>query len=276
MEKRGGKKVTEVPKNVELKKKGHHLHLPIVQRNMYLNYSGMSTFTKCPLQFKYKNILQIPVYKGAAGIFGSYIHDVLEFLYKNIQMGKTPSLNEVIEYYEDNWKPYGFLSKEQQLEYHTKGKEMIGEYYALHKADFRKPLFLERGFKVKVGDFTVSGFIDRVDKISDDKCEIIDYKTGKPQTLQKLQKDKTQLLQLYIYSIAAQDLWNLNPWKLSLYYLENQTKISITPTPEDLALASEYIQEIGKEIMQSNFEGKPNEIVCKYCDYKKICPSRAK
>jgi len=57
---------------------------------------------------------------------------------------------------------------------------------------------------------------------------------------------------------------------LSLYFLDNQQKISTRKTKEQLQSAIKEIFEIRKEIEQSNFTCS-GHMFCRNCEYKLMC-----
>ena len=49
-----------------------------------------------------------------------------------------------------------------------------------------QPIWLEKQFQFKLGPHVLRGRVDRVDRLPDGGYELIDYKTGRPQTLAQL------------------------------------------------------------------------------------------
>jgi DNA helicase-2/ATP-dependent DNA helicase PcrA len=134
---------------------------------------------------------------------------------------------------------------------------------------FVVPLDLPRGEKrLKIG-----GKIDRVDKLPDGKIEIIDYKTGANIPTQK-QIDHD--LQLTFYALAAMGIneepFNKKPEniKLSLYYFDNQKKISTTRIKEQLEETKKEILKWREEIEKSDFKCS-GHFFCKNCEYSLMC-----
>lgn len=119
----------------------------------------------------------------------------------------------------------------------------------------------------------IGGKIDRVDVLSSGKIEIIDYKTG--ENIPK-QNDVDKNMQLNFYALAATRI-NESPFNkkpdeiiLSLYYFENQQKISTKRTQKDLDLAVKEIFKVREEIEKSDFNCS-NHFFCSSCEYKSFC-----
>ena len=264
--------VTEFPKDLKVLPS---MKLPVINKTLNLNHSGISAFRGCPLRYKYSNIIQIPRPQSAAPQFGTMIHETLEQFYRRYKEGEIVTAETLLSYYKEHWKRFGYISKEQEKNYFEKGIAILQSYWEVNSKHLTKPIYLEKGFGLKMGTYNVTGKIDRIDRIRDDEVEVVDYKTGRPKTQKEVEKDDEVRLQLYIYAIACQDFLNVNATKLTFYYLEDQSKVTLVPEPEDLAWAENIIVETAGQILESTFEGTPGK-VCEWCDFESICPSRAK
>ena len=83
-------------------KKGEELPQQIVKQPIeYLSYSQIETFMTCPLQYKYRYILKIPIPPTAAGSFGTSIHLTLQKFYEQARQGKKLSQENLLQIYEE-------------------------------------------------------------------------------------------------------------------------------------------------------------------------------
>ncbi|HWA52251.1 MAG TPA: ATP-dependent DNA helicase [Patescibacteria group bacterium] len=232
----------------------------------YLSYSQIETFEICPLHFKLKYILKIPTQPIAAASFGTSIHNTLRDFYES----KKNAEKDLLKLFKKNWIHEGFLDKKQNQEFFDKGKKYLKDFYKLQFDKNKLPTFLEQDFVIPISkDLKVGGRIDRVDKLPDGTIEIWDYKTGMNVPTQK---EIDRNLQLTIYALAAQDLFKKKPEKvkLSLYYFENQKKITTVRTKSDLIKAKEEILRIKKEIEKSEFKCS-GSMLCEFCEFKMFC-----
>jgi DNA helicase-2/ATP-dependent DNA helicase PcrA len=252
------------------------------------SFSRLEAYSNCPLQYKFSYILKIPVEEKANFIFGKAIHNALrdffissanpEFLqgslFKKEEGEKNgsakPTLEDLKKIYEKNWQADGYQSKEERESYKKKGAEILKLFYEkLNNGGWPEILFLEKNFNIRIGEYRLSGAIDRIDMLPDGTAEIIDYKTGNPKK-QLLAGDKRQLL---IYKIAVQQLLGLNVSKLTYYYLDNNSPLSFSgKEKEEKKLIEEIIREI-KEIEKGDFSARPG-FLCGYCDFRDICEFR--
>ena len=254
----------------------------------YFSFSQISCFSKCPLQYKYKYVLKIPIEGKAVFSFGRSMHSTLCEFVKRAQGRKTEQTDlfrkekqkkqvqqvgfeELNKIFEKEWIDEWYKDKNQQQDYHKLGKKIIKGFYE----DFQKnppeileidgKLALEMSFKFKAGNYTILGTIDRIDKTTGG-ASIVDYKTGKAK--EKFYPDDKQ--QLLIYQIALEECFGLKPIELSYYYLEAGKKVSFLGSQKDIEKQKQDILSRIKEIGKSDFSPTPG-FNCKFCDFYNIC-----
>lgn len=260
------------------------------------SYSQINSYQRCPYQYKLAHVLNIPTKGNASFSFGQTMHSALQQFYTRLQelnsmkqdslfgshnVGninrdntKAPTLEELLAFYEKNWQDDWYESKRQREDYYKKGKEILKIFYASQEGNWNMPAVLERGFKIKIGDYVLNGRIDRVDVMPDGKLEIIDYKTG--QSKEKITgDDKDQLL---IYQIAAQTLpeyKNIGEVKkLTFYYLNDNIRTSFIGKEEESEKMLDKILNVIEKIRSGDFTPAPSRHVCSHCDFKGICEFR--
>jgi DNA helicase-2/ATP-dependent DNA helicase PcrA len=237
----------------------------------YLSYSQIDTFITCPLQYKYRYILKIPVPPTAAGSFGTSIHGTLQKFYEEVRRGKEPTKDDLVSILEKTWLPVGYSSRQYEEKMKKRGEEMLKAFYEKFYDPNVVPKSLEQLFKIKLTKtLKIGGKIDRVDEMFSGKLEIIDYKTGK----RPKEKEIEENLQMTVYALAATDkgLYNKKPEEvtLSFYFLGTQEKISSTRTGKQLNEARKKLIEKAEEIARSSFKPKVGPW-CDFCDFKLIC-----
>ncbi|MFN3301556.1 MAG: ATP-dependent helicase [Patescibacteria group bacterium] len=240
------------------------------------SYTQLRVFEICPKQYKYAHILQLPGRPKFTFSFGHSIHNTLRDFYLRYQeTKKVPSLEELLEIYEKNWLDDWYESKEQELERKEKGRQALIEFYKKHQEKFKIPKFIEKGFNIKIGNYTIKGVIDRIDVLKPggesgvDHVEIIDYKTG------EIPKDKrNELDQLLIYALAVREVFHDLPTRLTYYYIDANQSISVDDFEDDLAHFKEKIIDMIDKILKSDFAPTPNPWKCRNCDFREICEDR--
>jgi DNA helicase-2/ATP-dependent DNA helicase PcrA len=246
------------------------------------SFSQMQMYERCPLQYKFSNILKIPTFGNAHFTFGTVIHSTLqkfleEFLTPTSPqqslfgaaepVQKKPDLNKLLKIYEDSWRDDWFADAGQKKEYYEKGKKLLKVFFEEFSADMPAVKFLETGFNFPLGKYLFNGRIDRIDE-KNELCEIIDYKTGQAKGDDLSTDDKRQLL---FYQIAAEEILKLPLEKLTYYYLESGKKVSFLGKDKDKDKLKEKFLDIIAQIEARNFEPSPNPNICMFCDFKDIC-----
>ncbi len=243
----------------------------------YLSFSQIETFQTCPLHYKLKYILKIPTPPSASQSFGTAIHATLKNFFEEVAAGSKPTEKFIYELLENNWVKEGFKSKSHEKEFFNKGKLYLSGFL---KQGFNPKIFptaLELPFTIPLGkDLKIGGRLDRVDNLGNGEIEIVDYKTGATIPSQR-EVDKN--LQLSFYALAASKI-PTEPFgktpdkiKLSLYFLDNQEKISTTRTAKQLEDAVTEILKIRDEIEKSDLKCS-NHMFCQMgCEFSLFCKS---
>jgi DNA helicase-2/ATP-dependent DNA helicase PcrA len=266
---------TELPTAI----KGHELKR--------VSFTQLAAFSKCPLQYKYAHILRIPIFGKHQMSFGKSMHNTLQhFLEQHLNQTNNaqtslfdtnpepeaqniPTLKDLLKLYEQNWINEWYPTQEIKEEYQKKGKDSLTEYHKILTETKPEIAFIEKGFTIKIGDITIKGRIDRIDK-TENAYEIVDYKTGSPKKDGKLSWDDKK--QLILYAIAGERCFDppLNITKLTYHYLENNTSVSFEPKDELKEKLIEEVKSSVNAIRTSDFAPSPG-FHCNFCDFKDIC-----
>lgn len=244
---------------------------PLRQEITYLSYSQLDTFLTCPLQYKYRYMLRIPVPPSAALSFGDTMHRTIKAFYESVRAGDNPSKEDLLLLLDKHWLPLGYRDKAYEAKMKSHGKELLAGFYDKGYDPKRLPEKLEEAFKIKITPrLTLGGKIDRVDRKPDGSVEIIDYKTGQAPK----NRDVTQDKQLSVYALAATDngIYNATPEKVivSFYFFEGQEKISAKRTKEQLDQTRKDIAKTAEDISKSDFKPTPGKH-CDFCEFRLIC-----
>ncbi|MBI2051511.1 ATP-dependent helicase [Candidatus Roizmanbacteria bacterium] len=234
------------------------------------SFSQLETYLLCPLRYKYQYILKIPTIPTSAASFGTTIHKALQLFYQEFLRDRKIGLEQLLQSYKASWVPIGYASKTHENRMKKEGERMLTRYFkTFHNPDL-KIIDLEKVFKIKVGDITISGKIDRVDNMKRGGIEIIDYKTGKIPKEKELKEN----LQLSIYLLAATDkgLYNkpFDEVTLSFYYLQNLEKFSMKKTEEDIVKVKDTVKQTVREIKKGDYPPHVGPW-CDFCPFRMIC-----
>ena len=169
-----------------------------------LSYSQISRYQTCPLWYKLQYIDKLKPKERFYLSFGDIIHQCAEYFFK-IPVPPPPTLEKLLQFYENNWISEGYESPEQEQQYKEYGKQLLADFQRIHSADFKMPLAVEQQFYVNIQGTVLGGKIDRIDKLGDG-VSIVDYKTSKDIfTTDHLEQD----LQLTFYQLAVETMWKM-------------------------------------------------------------------
>lgn len=233
-----------------------------------MSYTQFNTFKECPLKYSYRYLMAVPTPPSHASSYGTAIHATLNEFYQEMKGGAAPQLENLLSLFEKNWIHEGFDDRGHEEKRKSEGREVLKKFFEVNGAPaWVIPAFLEKPFSLKIGEARVGGRIDRIDKLADGTYEVIDYKTGSSKKDTDLKKD----LQLSLYDIACREGLGIRVSKLSLYFIDDNVKVSTSRTDEQLEACRTEILELVEEMKKSDFAPTPG-FVCKFCDFRLICP----
>lgn len=245
----------------------------------YISYSQIATFLACPLHYKLRYILNFPSPPSPALSYGISVHGSLRDILLGNRSGEKID-NEIIKnILKKNWIKDGYSGKTHEQKTYDQAEKILFEFWKNYKVEKPQTVGIEAPFnfwlknlpagrQVKAG-----GRIDRVDRLPNNKIEIIDYKTGKNMLTDKKAQDD---LQLSFYALAATEvrdqIFGKTPEDviLTLHYLEPNQKVTTTRSKDELEAAKEKILSIVTQIENSDFRCSGG-MMCKNCEYNMLC-----
>lgn len=252
------------------------------------SFSQISTFEKCPLEYKYAYYLRLPM-KGSHYLsFGSTIHTVLERYLEKYQLNlslpqqdlfsketkvELPPEKLLYELYESEWIDDWYKSKEQKEQYKARGASILKTFYEKTIHNPPQPKLIEQPFTLKLGkngEYLFNGKVDRADT-TENGIIIIDYKTSEKAPTKHGAED---IDQLRIYQWAAQDFFHLPVSGLMYWYLVPNELIpiklasgeEITKLKSKITASIEKIREAVKYDLFAELHKKSSKHDCKYLD----------
>jgi RecB family exonuclease len=232
-----------------------------------LSFTQISLYRSCPLSYKLQYIDGLKPKEKSYFSFGTTMHACAERFFR-VNTPPPPSLEELLQYYEENWLSQGYASPEEEARYKGYGKDILTRFWEIHQADFRLPIAIERNFIIDIEGIKLRGFIDRVDKLESGGLSIIDYKTNQELfTADYLAGD----LQLTIYQMAAEQTWQLPVERLTLYHLRSNTACTCPPRERgQIEQTRRLVLDVADGITKGNFPAIEGPF-CP-CDFPEYCP----
>ncbi len=202
--------------------------------------------------------------------FGSVMHNTIKYFMGELAKGHVLPFEEVERKFELEWTSAGFEDDYQEQEYKKDGVAQLRAFYASTLASPPEIIAQEKTFELPMeNNVVLTGRMDQVNRLAPGEEEIVDYKTGKPRNEDKAKKD----VQLSVYALAAREVFDWNPTRLTLHFLQNNQAVSATRDDKQLNKVRAEIQEAAADIRAGDFPAKPG-FACKFCDYESICPAR--
>jgi DNA helicase-2/ATP-dependent DNA helicase PcrA len=256
------------------------------------SFTQLAAFQNCPLQYKFAHVYKIPIFGSGNKSFGNCIHFTLEDILKlhlergsqkqtslfnsttsevQFESGLRVTEKEAFEIFEENWAKNDNWYKDQMDygEHLKKGRSAIKTMINSWQKAPPEVAFLERKFDWLLGENSIGGKVDRIDRCPDGTFAIIDYKTGKAKTEDNIErKDKEQL---WIYQLAMEEM-GLNISSLRYVYVLSGQELFVDPLKDEKKVSfREIIENRTKEILLSRFPAKPDKNICWFCDFKDVC-----
>jgi putative RecB family exonuclease len=234
---------------------------------MRLSYSSINTYETCPAKYRFQYEERLPSAPSAALSFGDSLHQALHRFHSR-PVPVAPSIEELHEILEAVWVGEGFADVSEEQMYLDHGRQVLAQYHRENADHYRIPAALEFRFQIDVEGVTLSGVIDRMDRIPGGGYEIIDYKTNRRLPPQSRINDD---LQLSIYALAAREVWGIEPERLTLYYLLPGQRMSTTRGAREIDELRRRIATVAERIEAGKFEPRQNPL-CDWCDFQALCP----
>ena len=258
---------------------------PRIER-FVMNVSALNNYLHCPLEFYFRNMVNIPSPRNEAAEFGSAVHHALQRLFEQMQRyNEFPSAHSLLQDFEGYMHRHRELFTKEQFERRLEyGQEVLTNYYNTYVNKWNTVVAIERNIKgVVVNGIPMKGKIDKLEFDGTD-VNVVDYKTG------DLEKARPKLMlpndkepnggdywrQAVFYKILLDNYagrkWNavsfefdfIEPDKKNEYH---RRKVRIEP--EDITTVTQQIVTVWNKIQQHDFYtgcGKPD---CHWCNFVK-------
>lgn len=243
---------------------------PPVPEPLQISPSGIGTLAACPQKYLFSGVWKLRGQPGAAMSFGSVMHNTIKYFVGEMKNGRALPFEEVAHKFELEWTSAGFEDDYQEQEYKKDG---LAQLRAFHETTLAAPpvvIAQEKVFEMPMeNNVVLTGRMDQVNRLGPGTEEIVDYKTGKPRGEDKARKD----VQLSAYALAAREVFEWNPARLTFHFLQTNQAVSATRDDKQLQKVREQIQEAAADIRAGEFPANPG-FACRFCDYESICPAR--
>lgn len=241
-------------------------------RKPTLSPTRFATYLACPVKYRWSYIdkrYQWFVKAKAYYSFGTSLHQVLERFHDSQDLG-VQTTGEAVAALEENWMTSGYSSPEEAAEALAEGRVLVEGYVAaaMEVEEGSTTLFVEKELQKDMGDWTLSGRIDRISERGDGAIEIIDYKSGGLAPESPLYD-----IAMGCYALLASPIYPGRHLITTLISLRNGERASAERTCEELAQFEADIRKLASDILNRDYptiDPKPKPL-CVNCDFLRVC-----
>ena len=237
-----------------------------------MSFLRMEDYLTCPLKYKFRHILRVPVLPHHSLVFGRVLHASVHHFLKSRMKGRTLGEEDVIREYERLWVNEGYLSREHEELRKKSGEQALRLFYRREMKSENVPALLEKSFKWLEGKVRFTGRWDRVDFEAEGPV-IIDFKTTEVKDQKEADRKTRDSLQMDVYALSFLETEGMAPFETRLHFLESDLVGRAAKGRKEQEKAREKILEAEEGIRAGEFMPRPDWHNCNYCEFKTICPS---
>ena len=244
-----------------------------------LSPSRVSSFTTCPMQFRFSSIEKLPEAPGVATTRGTIVHRALELLFVRPASDRTPEaldhdLSTVLDEYSEHPDYAGLrLDDDAAAAFDRDCRDLIGRYFAMEDPTSVREIGLELRMEAQVGSLTLRGIIDRLELDDDGELVVTDYKTGRAPSGNWEQKS---LAGVHFYSFLCEAVFGRRPSKIRLMYLKSGETIETVPSEQSVRFITTRTTAVWSAVERACTTGdfRPRRSkLCDYCSFQRWCPA---
>ncbi|HEX7368034.1 MAG TPA: ATP-dependent DNA helicase, partial [Candidatus Saccharimonadales bacterium] len=223
-----------------------------------LSVSQIACWLRCPKDFYYTYVLQVPLPPNPALQYGTAIHGAIEAIHTGRREGTPPTLQQLLEQVETALPTAGYLSKRSRERAHDRARQTVEAIYERFSSA-PLPIKVETSFSIAMPDMPLK-IIGRMDAVYalENGVEIRDFKTGTSVTTpDKAKQRATGSNQLTLYALAWQLMHDEMPALLTLDFVETGQIGTVRKQPKSLATLSAKLQDMVAHLQAGEYpEGK--------------------
>ena len=244
-----------------------------------LSPSAISTFTSCPLSFRFSYIQRLPEAPSAPASKGTLVHLALQHLLWRPPAERTldAALADLARATADVAADPEFtgldLTAEELTRFHAEAQVLLCRYFDIEDPAAVNVLGLELRVSATTPDgVTIRGIIDRLELDTDGELVVTDYKTGSAPGEGWEQKS---LGGVHVYALLCERMFGRRPARVQLIYLSTPEKIVTRPTDQSVRgvemKSNALMSAIRTACRRDDFRPRPSAL-CSFCSFREFCP----
>ncbi len=241
------------------------------QKALRLSFYQVDDYLICPLKFRYRHVVRIPVPPHYNLVYGRVLHGTIHFYLQQRMAGKDPALRDVLTEYRHRWINEGFLSREHEEMKKKAGEKALQRFVAREQASGLVPESLERSFKWQEGELRFTGRWDRIDRLPEGEV-IIDFKATEVKSQEEADKRTGSSLQMDVYALSFLKATGAPALETRLHFLESDIIGRARKGAKQMQRVLDKISEAEAGIRKEDYKARPDWHSCSYCEFNSICP----
>ena len=243
----------------------------------HISFSRLELVTQCPAKYKHRYILNSKPRPdpSSPAVLGSIVHKTLELAFREL---KNEGFNGLLLQRKDIFLKHlksVIQDGNHPLELFLQAQQIVKDFADNETCHSEKIIAIEQQFVFEpdtLGEITILGYIDRIDRLDSKTIQIVDYKTSR---MLYTAEELRQSLQASIYIMAAREMFpNAENIEMRFHMLRHGIQQRTSRTEEDLAEAKEYILLVNEQIRR--IEGGDEALAvlnkyCPWCEYRHFC-----
>jgi putative RecB family exonuclease len=255
------------------------VHAPTFPVPMSLSPSRVSSFTSCPMQFRFSSIEKLPEPPGIATTKGTIVHRALELLFVRRAAERNPEalradMARALDEYRTHADYVGLrLVGDDAAAFDRDCHALVDKYFAMEDPTTVREIGLELWMEAPVGDLTLRGVIDRLELDADGELVVTDYKTGRAPSGNYEQKS---LAGVHFYSFLCEAVFGKRPAKIRLMYLASGETIETVPSAQSVKFITTRTTAVWSAVERACTTGdfRPRQSkLCDWCSFRQWCPA---
>jgi putative RecB family exonuclease len=244
-----------------------------------LSPSRVSSFTSCPMQFRFSSVEKLPERPGVATTRGTIVHRALERLFMRPAPARLPAalsddLTAALEEFRSHPDYAGLrLDADAAAAFESDCRGLIDRYFAMEDPTTVREIGLELRMEAVVGSLTLRGIIDRLELDDDGELVVTDYKTGRAPSGNFEQKS---LSGVHFYSFLCEAVLGRRPAKIRLMYLKSGETIETVPSAQSVRFITTRTAAVWNAVERACTTGEfrpRTSALCGYCAFQRWCPA---
>ncbi len=246
-----------------------------------LSPSRAGDFKTCPQLFKFRAVDRIPEPTSIYQARGTTAHLALQRLFDEPRAQRTPA--RLYDLFREAWTEIRgdeefeglFSETDEERAWGIESMSLLANYFTVEDPQGFEPEDRELDMLEDLDGIVVRGILDRLDRDTDGRLIITDYKTGKaPPERYAL----PAFFALKIYALLIRRRTGETPKEVRLLYLNGPTLYRLSVDDSQLDAMDTQLRALWAAIERAmgrdSFPPRPGRL-CDWCSFQGICPAWA-